>query len=349
MAVIFMDGFDYYQGGANGGAFTGDMGKRWTAVTGISGPMIIGAAYARAPSGQGLYIPSGASSPYPSKSFGANYVSGLLGFAFQATAAFASKTIATILDGTTEQISVRTNASTVLIVSQAGTTKATGTTVLTTGIWYYIELKFTINNTTGVVELHLNGATEIASTGSLNTRGTANNYWNGFSLLGTNQFGAYFDDVYALDTTSGANTTFLGPVQVVLRPMSTAGNYSQFTPNGGTNLGCVSEIFEDGDTSFNMSSTANQIDTFTTQDLPAAAGSVYALQPVIVARQDTGAARTIAPLLRISGSDYVGTTQSLSTSYQFLTQIYDLQPVGGTPAWDVATVNALEVGYKLIS
>lgn len=340
MAIIFCDGFDYY--------VSADITKRWT---GISSGVSTGSPYSRLPSGQGLVGTASASVVANSccyRSFGVNYVSGVVGLAVMwPLGAAASKVVLQILDGTTEQISIRTNSSAVLTVTRNNNLLATGTTVISGGVWYYMELKFTIaTGTGGTVQLKLNGAAEIASTGSLNTRNTTNTQWNG---IGLGSMVTWFDDVYALDTTAGSNTDFLGPIRVVALYPAAAGNYSQWTPNGGTNMGSVSEMFQDGDGSFNHSNTANQIDTFAMQDVPNGSGSIYCVQAVDVARQDSGAARTMAPLLRISGSDYVGTTVGLSTSYQFLTQIYDLQPVGGTPAWDIATVNAMEVGYKLIS
>lgn len=333
MACIFMDGFDYYA--------TADIGKRWTS----SSAATIAPTAARAPSGQGMSVGNGNAS----KSLGSNYVSGCFGFAVLfSSGTIATRGMAVVLDGATEQISVRTNASSVLTVTRNGTVLATGTTVLSSGVWYYIELKFTINASTGVVELHLNGATEIASTSSLNTRNTANTQWNGIQLNAGSGQTSFFDDVYVLDTSTGSNTTFLGPVRAVALYPSAPGNYAQWTPNGGTNEGCVSEMFEDGDTSFNQSSTASQIDSFAMQDLPTSSGSVFAVQHVNTARQDAGAARTMAPLARISGTDYVGTTVSLSTSYQILTQIYDQSPATSS-AWGLSEVNGMEAGYKLIS
>jgi hypothetical protein len=349
MACIFMDGFDYYQGSGATTLLYGDLGKRWTSNGGAT--LTVGPAYARTSGGQGVKGSTGGGAAALLKTFGANYTQGCIGMALYVPAGqgTASRQFFAVFDGATEQISVRTNASSVLIVTRNGTLLATGSTVVATGIWDYIELKFTIHASAGVVELHLNGGTEIASTASLNTRNTANTQWNGVAIIAYSAQDYWADDVYVLDTSTGSNTTFLGPVQVVARSMVAAGNKSQWTPNGGTNMGCVSDLNEDGDNSFNMSATANQIDSFEVQDLPAATGSVLAVQPVIVARQDAGAARTIAPLLRIGGADYVGATQALSTSYQFLQQIYDLEPVGGTPAWSIADFNATEAGYKLIS
>jgi hypothetical protein len=347
MACIFADGFDWYQGGTSNVSFTGDLGKRWTSLTSSGHGCLVGPAYGRGGVGQGLRMSANAGTIQ--KAFGSNYTQGILAFAFYSeTVSVASRTIAGILDGTTEQISIRTNASSVLTVTRNGTVLATGSTVLSTATWYYIELKFTINNTTGVVELKLNGASEIASTGSLNTRNTANTQWNGVFFNIPASYIYWIDDVVVLDTSTGANTNFLGPVQVVARYPDSNGNYAQWTPNGGSNVGAVSEPYEDGNTSFNQSSTANQIDTFDMQDLPAASGSVHVIQQHTVAVQDGGSARTIRSKLRISGTDYNGSNVNTSASYQVFTQIHDQSPATSA-AWTVSEANGLESGYELVS
>jgi len=339
MAVIFMDGFDYYQ--------TADIARKWSSG---GGQATISAAYARSLSGQGVSI-SGGNVDALVKSFGSNRAgAGVVGFAWQASTV-TGKILIGIMDGTTEQFTIRTNASSVLTVNQGATVKAIGSTVLAINTWYYVECKFTVHGSAGVAEVKLNGAAEIASTGSLDLTGTANNYWNGIRLGVKNDPSAsgLFDDLYLIDAATGSNTDFLGPVIIAARAVAGNGNSAQWTPNGGSNSGSVSDLFSDGDISFNASATADQVDTFVLQDLPAAAGSVFAVGVHSIARQDAGAARSIAPVIRISGTDYVGATVNLSTSYLDYGQIYDHQPVGGTPAWDVSTVNGLESGYKLIA
>ena len=349
MAVIFCDGFDWWSGGHSGGSFSGSMAKRWTAPTNTATSGGSGGAYARQ-GGQGYYINRDNNDGGFYRSFGANYASGLVGFAYKADNAQANRTFFQILDGTSEQISIRTNGSSVPIISRSGTTLATGSTVLSTGTWYYFELKFTINNSTGVVELKLNGTSEIASTSSLNTRSTGNNYFNGIApyMSGNNGNRNYFDDIYVLDTSTGSNTTFLGPVQVVGLNPAANGNYAQWTPNGGSNVGSAGDLFEDGDTSFNQSSTANQIDTYVLKDLPAAAGSVYAVAHHTVARQDGGSARTMRPKYRIGGSDYNGSNFNTGGSYAANTEYKDVSPATSS-AWTVSEVNGMETGYELVS
>lgn len=349
MALIFCDGFDWYQGAfQQSTGITGSMALRWTGYYGNNTASGGTSPAAARSSGQGLLITRGGNDGGVYKSFGANYVSGLLGFAWQSSTAPTNRTIATIFDGTTEQISLRTNASSVPTITRNGTVLATGSTVLSAGAWYYFELKFTINNTTGVVELKLNGASEIASTGSLNTRNTANTQWNGVGCYVSGSGNSYFDDLYVLNTATGTNTDFLGPIQVVARYPSANGNYAQWTPNGGTNMGSVSEPYQDGNTSFNQSSTANQIDTFEMQNLPAAAGSVYALAHHLVAAQDGGAARTIRPKYRISSTDYSGASVNTGASYQMHTEYKDASPATSSP-WTVSEVNGMETGYELVS
>jgi hypothetical protein len=75
---------------------------------------------------------------------------------------------------------------------------------------------------------------------------------------------------------------------------------------------------------------------------------VFALGNRCIIRQDAGAARSYAPLLRIGSTDYVCSTLGLSSSYQNLGQVYDVSP-DTTSAWTISEVNGLESGYKPIA
>lgn len=338
MALIFMDGFDTYA--------DVDFGLHWTNGASMA---TIGTSPVRALSRGSLYL-SGANVSPAIASFGTDYVQGVVGFGFYFTnSATSHDLVLAILDGTSEQISIRVNGSSQLYVSRSGTTLATGSTALSANVWYYIELKFVISNSAGSVELHLNGATEISATGSLDTQNTGNTRWNGIQLVRQNASGngAYYDDVYALDSSTGTNTDFLGPVSIIALAPSAAGNAAAWTPSSGTNHGAVAEPRQDGDTTFNQSSTANQVDTFAYQNLPIAAGSVYAVQHVLVAKHD-GGARSIAPVCRQSSTDYVGTTRAISGTYTPYKEIRDVDPATSS-AWTVAGVNSAEFGYKLIA
>jgi hypothetical protein len=344
VAVVFMDGFDYYYGKSSVGTFTGDLSRRWTGATGNL-QWEIQRTYSRTGRGQGI---QGWGDPgYLYKTLGSSYTQGIIGGAFRPSSWTSLNSLLVAYDNTTEQLSVRTNGLNQLIVSRSGTTLATGTTVLTNLSWHYIELGFTIHPSAGSIELKLDGASEIALTTSLNTRSTSTTQWTGFAL-GNGASSMYVDDVYAIDSSTGPNTTFLGPIQVVALPPSAIGNSSSWSPNGGSNLGTLVEEFQDVDLTFNQSSTTDQIDTFSMRDLPIATGTVYAIQHVITARQDVGAARSIAPVTRVASTDYAGSAQTLTTSQSFVTEILDQNPATSS-GWSVSDVNDMEAGYKLVS
>lgn len=336
MTLIFMDGFDHY--GAT------DLAKKWTSVG--SGIAALSASYARQQPGQGLLMAQANVAPLI-KSFGSNRAGLVVGFAWQSTAV-ASRILCTILDGGTEQCSIRINSSGVITVNQGSTVKATGSTVLSANTWYYVEAKLTVHGSTGVAEVHLNGATEIASTSSLDLTGTANNYWNALMLGIQNSVNGVgqWDDLYLLDTAAGPNDDFLGPSRIHTLLPAGPGNYAQWTGNLADNFINVSEVFADGDSTFNQDATAGHKDTFDMQDPPT--GTIHALQHVMYVRQDAGAQRTVRPIARISGTDYNGASLATSSSYLMHCDPEDESPATSA-AWTDSEVAGAEFGYEMVS
>jgi hypothetical protein len=112
------------------------------------------------------------------------------------------------------------------------------------------------------------------------------------------------------------------------------------------NFANTNEPTFDGDNSFNQSSTPNQIDTFIFDNVPT--GTISAVQHVLMARQDGGAQRQIAPLQRRAGTDTPGATFNPAGTYAALLNPQDVDPATSS-AWTVDNFNATEFGYKLIS
>jgi len=127
-----------------------------------------------------------------------------------------------------------------------------------------IACEVVISPSAGVVNLWVNGALKLALT-NVNT-GHANqgvaNICDGIQLMAPGGIPTCFhDDFYILDCGSTPNNTFLGALKLyTLAP--TANASVTWTPNAGTNWSNVSEIPPDGDTSFNSSSTVNQVDQY---------------------------------------------------------------------------------------
>lgn len=360
MTVWFMDGFDYYTddtygaGGAGTADTIVDLMKKWTGYTGGTGIFLAALSpfIARQQPGQGI-SPYSSSQPYMLyKNRPAGSAATLFGgVAFMLTGAISTAVqLLAFLDGTTEQCSVRLDSSYHITFQRGTTVLATSTNTISANTWYYLEAKATISSTVGQYEVRINGSSTgwiPQSTANKDTASTANDYGTAMGISGSSILVYRYDDLYFADTVS-PNSDFLGPqIVFTLRPAG-AGTYSQWTPNWGTNYGNVNEIYPDGDITFNQSSTADQVDSFPIQKLPVASGIVYAVQETVLAKQDSGAQRSIATFLRVNDDDNDGDTVNLSTSYTMVLKVWNTNPQDGA-AWEIADVNETEIGYKLIS
>lgn len=327
MAVILIDGFDHlvaadftlkgWSGGfasMQAGRFDGQAGRSTSAT------------------GNTKLLPS-------------TYSTIIAGMALRFSSVSSTSTFFSFRAGATLTCQLQLNASgQILVKNSGGTTIATGTTVLSANVWYYIEVKLFVNGASGTVEVHLNGATEIAST----TGNFGSSNIDTVARSGNGGATTDWDDMYVVDTSGAApRNTFLGDVRVETIYATADGNHSQWTPNSGTtHYDRVNEAQADGDTTYVSDSTVGHLDTYAFGDIDTGA-TVYGLQTNLYARKDDAATRQIAPVIRQSGTDNVGTTATLSSSYVVYSQLYNQDPTSAD--WTPTTVNADEYGVKEIA
>jgi hypothetical protein len=127
---------------------------------------------------------------------------------------------------------------------------------------------------------------------------------------------------------------------------SGAGAETQWTPSAGSNYQNVDENPENGDTDYNKSNTVGQVDTYAMANLVSVAGLIYGVQYLEYARKDNAGTRTIAPVARIGGADYLGSNVNLSDSYAYTREIKELSPATAA-AWTISEINAMEFGVKV--
>lgn len=291
--------------------------------------------------------------------FAAALATATVGLAFQSTATNATSSSIVIFtdSGTTGQFGLGLNASNKFFVFRGTTstvvaTSATGPVALQ---WYYLEFQATIHNTTGAYEVKLNGTqlADLTATG-VNTRSTANNQTTGVYLSSTaNPTGFFYcDDLYITDTTGGSNTGFLGEVRVTTIVPTGAGASTQFTPSAGSNWQNVDEIGTSGtaaDTDYNSSSTAGHIDSFAISSSSISGSpAIYAVALNVTCRKDDVGTRTIRARVKSSAAIGTGTTTTVNSSYGTVRSQFLTDP-NTTAAWSVAAVNAMEIGYELVS
>lgn len=358
MALLFCDSFDHYTTLLN----------KWTS-TGFSISMATtgGRSNGGVMTSNGTY--AGGNSGFAQKTHpGGTKSTIVIGFAFRPNGAISSSGIgiAQVIDGTTSlgtstpQVTLRLNRALGTLnvarggsglgatgTGEGGTLLAQGSTVLLPDVFIYVEMKVYVHATAGRVVVRLNGATEIDFTG--NTMNTANPYIDA-TRLGGGDGGFSFDDVVILDNLGTRNNDFMGDCRVEWLKPTGVGALSGWTPNAaGANWTKVSEVPNDGDTTYVSTSVVGTKDTYLHNALTPLAADIKGIQPLLVARKDDAGTRTVGSLFRQGGVNYaVGTTANVSTGYGLYHSIQELNPATSA-AFTLAEVNASEIGIDLIS
>jgi hypothetical protein len=339
----FIDSFDHYA--------TADIGTKWTTVG--ASPTINSSAGRR--SGGCLACPSGAN--YVRKTLD-NQATFIVGFALYINTlpSVTSTSLVEFFDGATAQFTFAMTTAGAIDARRGaynGTSLGTSVNTFSTGTWYYIEAKVTINNTTGVVEFRVNGSnTNWLNLSSQNTRAGSNNYASivqaGFVVSASASI--YIDDLYILDAQGSTNNNFLGDVRVDAYLPNGNGNYSQFTgsdSNSTDNYLLVDDTTPNGDTDYVQSDTVGNYDTYAMTDMSHTPSSIYGVQVSASCKKDDAGSRSIALCNRSNSTDSDGTTTALGTSYQILSHVFETDGGHSGVAWTKANFNSAEFGVKV--
>jgi len=302
----------------------------------------------------------------------------IFGFAFRRVSAFhatAAQVLCSLREGATDHIYIETvpGTATIRVMRGGAVALVTLSTTFTTNVWYYVEVKANIHDTTGSIATRVNGAdngsfagdTRNAGTGIVDTLQIGTTAFSPSDdmtiVAAATRFGAaglrynandyatdmHFDDLYVCNSAGTVNNDFLGDVRIEALYPNGVGNYAQWTPSAGANWQNVDETTPNDETDYNISGTVNQIDTYAFTNLTSTAGSVAAVQANLHARKDDAGTRQIAPQYRSAAVDAVGATKTLSTSWTQYNDVRETDP--SAAAWTIASVNAAEFGAKVIA
>lgn len=367
MGVVYVDSFDFYP--------TADISLKWPHS--YLSQITIASAAART-GNSGLEFTTNSSGLY-------GYISTpqimtstevIVGFAFYIVTMPTSQTQYNVIlqfwDNTsyaTRGISiVLDNSGHLLFANTAGVTGNNWSgTALTTGTWYYVEVKckYSSGTAAGDVEIRVDygsGPTVVNDiSAGITTRGGANSGFGGIQLgsaYGNNTtFGNsvtcfYIDDLYVIDATTGVNTTYLGNCTVNCLMPKGAGVSSQFTPNqtGHANYTEVDEASFDGDTTYVSTSGVGNRDTYTIQSLPNTPKEIFAVHMSSFDRIDASeTTRTMNNSLYINSTYYDGTVSGdLTSTYQAIRTVWENNPATSTQ-FQVSDISSMEAGVKLVS
>lgn len=234
-------------------------------------------------------------------------------------------------------------------------TAAAGTE-LRSGLWYYVEIKVTIDAVSGSVKVNVSdgvSSTTVLNLSSINTKNTANSTFDTISLFeasgGPLGGASSYDDLYVCTLAGAVNNDFLGEVRIQTQYMASNGHVNQWTPLSGTNASNIDETLIDNDTSYNSSNTVGQLDLFNAHALVVSGGTIPAVVMKIYARKDDVSARAISSVIYDGASDIVNaTSHGLFSSYLSMIDVYETDPSTSSP-WTQALFNARQFGVKMIS
>lgn len=248
-------------------------------------------------------------------------------------------------DGGTQQLILAvSNANVFVIKKGSGATLATASgPTLSNGVWYFVQLRYTISTTVGTVELWVNGAQ--VATYSGNTQVSGNASCDRFVILED-----YFCNM-AFYTESGAAPNARTPECRVYTGLPTsAGSVTGFVPSAGANWQCTDENPSNADTDYVSAAAAVTDDLYVSTGAQVAAGVVvYAVGVESVVRKDDAGVNAADVLIKTGATTAAGGAPlTLSTSYQRHKAFWSVNPATGLP-WTVGESNAVEFGVRRTS
>jgi hypothetical protein len=249
-------------------------------------------------------------------------------------------------DGTTVHFGIGFDATShVVIYGPANTVVATSAATFLDDTAYYTEVKATIHDTTGSVEVRMAESVVVSYSGD--TRNGATTQVGSFAVRNTGSGSTLdIDDLYLDDTA------YKGDMAVVTLKPNGNGDSSQFNANSDgnstDNYALVNESPTPSMTTYVGDATSGHIDLYTMDDLPAGyvVDSMY--ETALIQKSDAGTPPTLLPVAKgQSGTVRTDTAfPALSTTAVFTpAQLRTTDPDGN--ALTVARINAMQVGVKI--
>ena len=219
--------------------------------------------------------------------------------------------------------------------------------VYTFGEYNYIEAKFCCDASNGSIEIRVNGAVVLSSSGIDTVVSGATASCRFMQLCGRNSsFNSYHDDLYLLDWSTAPNTDYLyspGFHVYALTP-NADGSPLQWTPSTAGSHYSLIDAEPPNPGQYVGSDTAGQVDEYLYPAYSGSGQTVLAVQHVLSAALAAAGTSTIASCV----GGLQGPAKAVtSTSDAMSMTPYDLDPVTGA-AWTTDGLSARTFGPKLI-
>ena len=353
--LLFVDGFDYYP--------TADLPKKWASLIPdwqSASPSIV--QQGRFGTNTGALQLGGAGTAGLTKTITSNSI--IIGFALKSTNANpgAIVTLTNTSDGQVQASIALINGVLSYKNGSRNSYSASSNTAVITNTWNYIEVKVTLqaSATAGATQIRLNGVVVIDVPVGTNTIGDFiynTPTFNRLQLCGDSGSSylqnvvTLLDDLYIADNTTANNNNFLGDIRIETLFPNGPGDSTQFTATTGANWSCVSETPEDGDASYVSGNTPSLLDLYSLADLSSNPTAVHGVQISTIGRKNDAGSRLVSPVLKSGTTNFDHSATNpygLADGYTQHLDLWELDP-NGNIAWTGASINALQLGLKVVS
>lgn len=224
------------------------------------------------------------------------------------------------------------------------------TSPLSEGTWYHIEGKIVIHDSTGSIELRVNGnSTPVLNLSGLDTKvGSSTDATKvRFGSAGSSSW-HYLTDLAVWNESGESPTGWIGDCRVDTLNPSAAGSVDDWTPSAGANYECVDEANVDGDTSYVESSTNAQKDLYAIGNLPHNPSAIHAVMVTAKAKKTDAGSASVKLGMKSSATEAQGSAEALTEGTYVRYQYARGVDPNTSAAWTTSGVNALEVGVEAV-
>lgn len=213
--------------------------------------------------------------------------------------------------------------------------------VITTAAWSHIEVKTVIDNVVGEVEVRVNGRPVMHLTDlNLGTLHATQLQYGTFAGTGGSSVEYYIDDIVVWDDNGDENNDFLGVQRVeTIFPVAdtVAADWTVFGTSDGYDA--IDNVPPDGDTTYILGDTPNQISEFELDTLPPETETIVGVYiPVMAKLEDAGTGAIQVSL--VSDSEVsLGPDQVLTPAYTYWGGVHEVDPNTGD-AWTKESLEA---------
>jgi len=358
VAIIYIEGFDHYDGTADAGGQM--LMKGWsiedTFYIAASGEVVgDSSVLARRIGTKFAVVHTSIVPSATSRNLTASGPTIIMGYAYRSNVLGANGQLVTLYDGDGD-IAVRLNylSGGSIRLRGGAVDETSAANVIKANTWQHIEFKVLLHESAGTYEVRVNQVNVLSDSGVDTQSGLAT---IGKLELSGALYSGYmcYDDMFILDGSGGKNDDFRRDCRVDTLLSNGAGTYTDFAPSAGANwenvddpdgLGGIGGGDIDSDTTHNESKTVGHKDTYNLDNIVALGTTIYGVAANSCVRKTDAGIKYFKQLTKAGATEDLSAEIAATDNFQIYQKPMDVNP-DDSAAWEEADVNALESGVEL--